>query len=67
MALFASAGWILPHTTPEMIADFGACGGFIMIATGLTISGVKTFPLAGMLPALLLVMPLTALWIRFAP
>lgn len=67
MALFASAGWILPHTTPEMIADFGACGGFIMIATGLTISGIKTFPLAGMLPALVLVMPLTALWIRFAP
>ncbi len=67
MALFASASVILPHTTPEMIADFGACGGFIMIATGLTISGIKTFPLAGMLPSLLLVMPITALWSRFAP
>lgn len=67
LALFASATFILPHTTPAMIADFGACGGFIMIATGLTISGVKTFPLAGMLPALLLVMPFSALWTQYAP
>lgn len=65
--LLSSAFLILPLTTPAMIADFGACGGFIMIATGLTIAGIKTFPLASMLPALALVMPLSALWLRFAP
>ncbi|MBN2752265.1 MAG: DUF554 domain-containing protein [Rhodospirillaceae bacterium] len=67
MALLLSASLILPLTTPAMTADFTACGGFIMVATGFTISGIKTFPLSSMLPALVLVMPLSALWLRYAP
>ncbi len=67
MILLSSASLILPLTTPAMTADFTACGGFIMIATGLTISGIKTFPLSSMLPALVIVMPLSALWLRYVP
>ncbi len=64
-ALFLSASVILPMTTPDMIANFTACGGMIMLATGLRISGIKSFPIANMLPALVLVMPLTYLWVTY--
>ncbi len=65
LALFFSAAVILPMTTPEMIANFTACGGMIMLATGLRISGIKSFPIANMLPALVLVMPITHLWMTY--
>jgi len=67
IALLFSATLILPLATPAMIGDFSACGGIIMIATGLTVAQVKSFPLSGMLPALLLVMPFSAAWRYFAP
>lgn len=63
--LFLSASLIMPMTTPAMIADFTACGGMIMLATGFRISGIKSFPIANMLPALVLVMPISYLWTRF--
>jgi hypothetical protein len=47
-----------------MLADFSACGGVIMLATGLRICGIKIFPIVNMLPALILVMPISALWAR---
>lgn len=59
--LFLSAVFIAPWVTPGMQADFSACGGVIMLATGLRICGIKAFPIVNMLPALLLVMPLTLL------
>lgn len=65
LGLFLSATLILPATTPAMIADFTACGGMIMLATGLRISGIKAFPIANMLPALILVMPISHLWATF--
>lgn len=35
--LFLSASFIVPLTTPDMIADFKACGGFLMVAAGFRI------------------------------
>jgi uncharacterized membrane protein YqgA involved in biofilm formation len=64
-ALFFLAVKILPLTTPMMIADFSACGGLIMVATGFRIAGIKNFAVANMLPALFLAMPISALWLRF--
>lgn len=63
--LFACAGLLLPLTTPTMLADFSACGGVIMLATGLRICGIKIFPIVNMLPALMLIMPASALWGHF--
>lgn len=60
--LFFGASFIMPLTTPDMLADFASCGGLIMLATGLRICGVKQFPVANMIPALLLVMPFSWLW-----
>lgn len=62
MALFLSAGIIFPLTTPEMIADFSATGGIVLLATGLRISGIKSFPVANMLPALIIAMPISHYW-----
>ena len=60
--LFLSAAFILPLTTKEMLNDFTACGGILMLATGFRISGIKSFPVANMLPAMVLVMPLSYFW-----
>jgi hypothetical protein len=60
--LYYASSLILPLTTPDMLADFSACGGLIMLATGFRICGIKQFPVASMIPALLLVMPLSHLW-----
>ncbi len=62
LSLAALAAFIVPMTTPEMRADFSAAGGLIMLATGLRICGIKSFPVANMLPGLVLVMPISYLW-----
>ncbi|HYF76050.1 MAG TPA: DUF554 domain-containing protein [Symbiobacteriaceae bacterium] len=65
VGLFFGAGVILPMTNAAMIADFSGVGGVIMLATGLRISGIKAFPIANLLPALLIVMPLSSLWATY--
>lgn len=45
--------------------DFKACGGFIMMATGFRMIKVKMFPIADMVPAMILVMPISALWVNY--
>lgn len=62
LLLAVGAAYILPLTTPAMMADFSAVGGMIMLATGFRICGVKPFPVANMLPALLFAMPFSHLW-----
>ena len=59
------AAIILPLTTPAMMADFTAVGGLLLLATGLRICGIKMFPVVNMLPALVISMPVSALWMRF--
>ncbi|KRL42518.1 DUF554 domain-containing protein [Lacticaseibacillus manihotivorans] len=60
--LFLAAGFIYPLTTPNMILDFKAAGGVLMLATGFRMVQVKMFPTADMIPAMVLVMPLSWLW-----
>lgn len=60
--LYFSATLLLPLVSPALLADFSACGGLIMLATGLRICGIKLFPIVNMLPALVLVMPFSAAW-----
>ncbi len=65
LALAFGAVLIMPLTTPAMQADFSAVGGLLMLATGFRICGIKVFPVANMLPALLFAMPVSALWTHF--
>ena len=64
-SLFFAAKAIYPLTTPTMIGDFKACGGFLLIATGCRIAKMQDFPVADMIPAMVLVMPLSALWTNY--
>ena len=57
--LFFGATIIFPLTTPAMINDFKACGGFLMLATGFRMVNIKKFPTADMIPAMHIVMPLS--------
>ncbi len=65
LALATCATLILPLTTPAMMADFTAVGGLLLLATGLRICGIKMFAVVNMLPALVIAMPLSALWTAF--
>lgn len=59
--IFLCAKMIMPLLTQNMISDFIACGGIIMVATGLKIASIKDVNLANMIPSLILVMPLSYL------
>lgn len=65
LLLFLLAGIIYPLTTPAMINDFKACGGFIMLATGFRMIKVKMFPTADMIPGMILAMPFSWLWVAY--
>lgn len=65
MTLFFLGRFLLLLTTAAMVNDFLACGGIIMLATGFRIAGIKAFAIANLLPALLLVMPISYLWTRY--
>lgn len=62
LLLFLLAGAIYPLTNSEMIGDFKACGGVIMLATGFRMAKIRSFPIADMTPSMLLVMPISYLW-----
>ena len=62
LALFFAAGAIAPFVTPEMLQDFISCGGVLTIVAGMRVSGIKQYPIANMIPALLLVLPASAIW-----
>ena len=64
LIIFAAAKFIFPLTTPDMIADFKACGGFLLLATGFRIAKIHDFPVADMIPAMVLVMPVSWLWMN---
>ncbi|MFC4770528.1 DUF554 domain-containing protein [Enterococcus hermanniensis] len=60
--LFLLAKFIFPLTTPDMILDFKAAGGILMLATGFRMIKVKMFPTADMIPAMILIMPCSWIW-----
>jgi hypothetical protein len=61
----STAVFILPLTNPQMMGDFTAAGGFIMLAAGFRISGIKSIAVGNLLPALILVMPISHYWSLF--
>ena len=63
--LFLGAKMIFPLTTPDIILDFKACGGVLMLATGFRIIQVKMFPVADMIPAMILAMPFSWVWVNW--
>lgn len=64
LCLYLCAGFLVPFITDYMLMDFKACGGFIMLATGLRMTKIKDFPLVDILPSLILVMPVSWFWVN---
>ncbi|MBR2663626.1 MAG: DUF554 domain-containing protein [Clostridia bacterium] len=64
LTLFLLAKVIVPMTNDSMISDFKACGGVVLLATGLTIMKVKDIPVVDMIPGMILAMPLSAFWMN---
>lgn len=60
--LFLLSEIILPMTSEIMIQDFKACGGFLLLATGLRMMQLRAFPITDMIPAMVLVMPFSYCW-----
>lgn len=65
MICYLGASVIMPLTNETMLGDFSAVGGLISLATGFRIAGIQNCPVANMIPAMILVMPLSALWNNF--
>lgn len=61
-SIFCLAKVIVPLCTDVMIADFKACGGIVLLATGLRITRIKDFPVADMTLGMVLVMPVSYAW-----
>lgn len=62
ISLFLLAKIIVPLTNASMIQDFKACGGFLLLATGFRMMQLRAFPVADMIPAMVLVMPVSYVW-----
>ena len=62
ISLFLLAKVIVPMTSTSMIQDFKACGGFLLLATGFRMMQLRAFPVADMIPAMVLVMPVSCAW-----
>ena len=63
--LFLLARVIFPLTNETMINDFKACGGVILIATAFRMMHVKEFSIVDMVPSMIIVMPVSAFWVKY--
>ena len=63
--VFLLAKVIAPLLTPEMLANFMACGGALTMAAGIRMAKIKQYPVIDMLPALVLVLLITPVWANF--
>ncbi len=53
---------IAPAVSQEMLLNFMACGGILTLAAGLRVADIKKTAITNLIPALVMVMPLTYLW-----
>ncbi|MFR4415746.1 MAG: DUF554 family protein, partial [Butyricicoccus sp.] len=65
LCVFTAGRLLSGALTPEMFADLSACGGVLTMSAGFRVSKIKSVPLVDLMPALILVMPFSALWTMF--
>ena len=66
LALYFASGIVQPFITPDMISDFSAAGGIITLCAGLRLTGIKRdLKVLNLLPALILVFFVSAIWTKF--
>ena len=63
VVLFSVSRLMLPLVSDTMLADFSAVGGVIELATGMRIAGIKKdTKVVNVVPAMILIFPISALW-----
>ena len=62
LLVFGCGRLLAPFLTPTMFSDFSACGGVLTLAAGFRVAKIKSVPIIDLMPALILVMPFSALW-----
>lgn len=62
LILFFSAEMIMPLISSDMILDFKAVGGIITLAAGLKLIKISHFNIINMVPAIVIIVPLSYLW-----
>ena len=62
LAMFLVGHLIAPVVSDQMLQNFTACGGILTLAAGIRVAGIKHTAITNMIPALILVMPMTWLW-----
>lgn len=60
--MFGIGKQITPVVSTEMLMDFTACGGILTMAAGLRVAGIKRTAITNLVPALILVMPMSWIW-----
>lgn len=65
LVLYFCASFIMPLTQDFMLADFRACGGIITFSVGFKMMGLKDIKSMNMVPAFLLIMPVSWFWGTF--
>lgn len=65
IALFLCASFIMPCVQDFMLADFKACGGLITLTVGFRMMGLKDIKSLNLIPAFVLVMPISYLWATY--
>ncbi len=61
-SLYLGASSINALLTPTIVSDFKATGGILMLAAGFNLLELKTFRLLNMLPAVFIVLVVSAVW-----
>ena len=62
LALFFCARAVMPLLSDSMVANFSGISGIVNAATALRVAKIKDFKVLNILPGMILVFPLTALW-----
>jgi Uncharacterized membrane protein, possible Na+ channel or pump len=65
LVLFFLSSFVSPHISSVMFADFTACGGLLTLATAFRMAKIKSMPIINLIPALILVFPISYLWTTF--
>ena len=60
--LVAIIPWEVLPTGDNSFTIGTLCGGFIMLATGFRMCKIKQFPVADMIPAMVLIFPIAIFW-----
>ena len=61
-ACYLVSSFVSPHLTAEMIGNFSAFGGMIQLLNGLRMLKLKDSPVLDLLPGMVLVFLITAIW-----